>query len=73
MPKFSPSARLISCRSCAVLLDKLIIAITTTDDQAIRQIGQLKLVEACLVMINPVSRNTQKAGVHGRQIIKHVF
>ena len=55
------------------LLDKLIIAITTTHDQAIREVGQLRLVEASLVMIIPVPRNTHKARVHDRQIIKHVF
>ena len=50
-----------------MLLDKLIIAITTTHDQAIQNIGQLGLVEASLVMIIPVPQNTHKAGVHGRQ------
>ena len=45
----------------------------TTHDQAIRKIGQLRLDEASLVMIIPVPRNTHKAGVHGRQFIKHVF
>ena len=38
----------------AGIVDKLIIAITTSHDQAIRKIGQLRLVEASLIMIIPV-------------------
>ena len=41
-----------------------------THDQAIKKIGQLKLVAASLVMIILVPWNTHKAGVHGQQIIK---
>ena len=47
--------------------------ITTTHEQAIRKIDQLRLVEASLVMIILVLRNTHKADIHGRQINKHVF